>query len=203
MPTSVSDLILAARSGEPGALDTLMGHYRNYLRLLARASIDTSVRVRADPSDAAQEALLKACQGFGDFRGTSEAELAAWLRRIMTNYLTDLERRHHAEGRDVGRERSLEEVLEHSSFALSRLVPVAEDSPSWRARRREMSVVVADALAALDPDDREVLILRSLHELGWAEVGRRMKRSGDAARVLWARALRRLGAVLEERWPSL
>jgi len=197
--SSIADLIRGARAGEGVAIDRLLGLYRNYLRLLARASLDVDLRVRGDPSDAVQEALLRAYQGIREFRGTTEAELVAWLKRIMANHLADHRRRHGAQVRDHARERPLDATLDRSSLALRRLLGAGGESPSAFAHRREQEVLVADALAELGDDAREVIVLRSLQELEWADVGRRMARSPDAARVLWARALRRLGKILRER----
>ena len=50
-------------------------------------------------------------------------------------------------------------------------------------------------LQALDrlPDDyRRVMLLRYQKELTFEEIGRDMRGSGDAVRMLWARALERL-----------
>ncbi|MGH7193366.1 MAG: RNA polymerase sigma factor, partial [Candidatus Saccharimonadales bacterium] len=62
-----------------------------------------------------------------------------------------------------------------------------------------MSVLLADALAELSPDHREVIILRSIEERDWPEIAEKMKRTTDAVRVLWARALKQLRPHLEER----
>jgi RNA polymerase sigma-70 factor (ECF subfamily) len=62
-----------------------------------------------------------------------------------------------------------------------------------------MSVVLADALADLAPDHREVIMLRSLQELEWDEVAQRMERSEGAARLLWTRALTSLRPRIEAR----
>ena len=201
--TDVGDLIRAARAGEPDALDRLLALYRNYLRLLARTSLDTKLRAKLDASDAVQETLLKAFQGFGEFRGESEPELAAWLRRILRNSLANLERTFRTDGRRAALERSLDDTLQRSSFALNGLLPAPGPSPSRGAQQRELGVLMADALAGLRPDDGKVVVLRSLKGLNWQEVGHHMDRTPDAARVLWGRALRRLGALLEDmRWPS-
>src|SRR5262245_65674717 len=88
-----SRLIEQARRNEQGALDRLLDAYRNYLRLLARTGIDRSLQGKADPSDLVQEALLKACRGFAEFRGTTEGELVTWLRQILARCLADLVRR--------------------------------------------------------------------------------------------------------------
>jgi RNA polymerase sigma-70 factor (ECF subfamily) len=118
----VGRLIEEARRRAPGALDRLLESYRNYLRLLARTGIDASLRGKADPSDLVQETLLKAHQHFDQFQGQTEAELAAWLRKILTRNLADLVRRFKAAGaRMVRREQSLEDLHSATSRAVLQL----------------------------------------------------------------------------------
>jgi RNA polymerase sigma-70 factor (ECF subfamily) len=62
-----------------------------------------------------------------------------------------------------------------------------------------MSVVLADVLADLSADSREVIILRSIEERDWNEVASKMGRSPGAVRLLWARALKRLRPLIESR----
>ncbi len=71
-------------------------------------------------------------------------------------------------------------------------------SPSAAAARREQAVLLADALAALPADYREVIILRNLERLRFEEVAARMNRSPGAVRMLWTRALERLSGTLED-----
>jgi RNA polymerase sigma-70 factor (ECF subfamily) len=197
---TADSMIERARVGEGSARDRLLESFRNYLRLLAYTGMGEALRDKADPSDLVQETLLKAHASFVDFRGRSEAELAGWLRQILARNLIDFGRRYYGtEARQVARERSLEEMLDHSSLALGKLIPVGGQSPSEHAQRREMSVVLADALADLSPDYRTVIMLRSLEELSWEDVARRMQRTTGAVRVLWARALTRLRPLIEAR----
>ena len=198
--SSMHSLIRDARRSRPGALEQLLEAYRNYLRLLARTGMDATLQGKADPSDLVQETLQKAHQHFDQFRGRTEGALIAWLRQILANNLADLARRYHVAGaRQVGREQSLEEALLASSAALDRLLAGQGASPSESAERRELAVVLADALAELRGDQREVVVLRSLDERSWDEVARRMGRSVGAVRMLWARALKRLRPLIEKR----
>ena len=197
---SISDLIRRARKREAGAIDRLLETYRQYLRLLARTSIDASLQGKADPSDLVQETFLKAHQHFDQFRGQGEAELTTWLRQILARNLADLVRRYHlAESRRSGRERSLEQLLATSSAALDNLLARVGDSPSQSAEDRELSVVLANALAELSDEQREVIVLRSLQERDWPEVARRMGRTAGAVRKLWVRALKRLRPLIEKQ----
>jgi RNA polymerase sigma-70 factor (ECF subfamily) len=198
--SGIDRLIEDARRAEPGALDRLLESYRNYLRLVARAGIDAGLRGKADPSDLVQETLLKAHQHFPRFEGRTEPELAAWLRQILARNLADLARRYRAAGaRAVARERSLDDLMEPASRALGALLAPNGHSPSQSAQRRELGVVLADALAELTADYREVLVLRTLEGRLWDEVARAMGRSPDAVRVLWARALKKLRPLIEAR----
>jgi RNA polymerase sigma-70 factor (ECF subfamily) len=202
MTASGSDLrrlIDRARRDEPGALDRLLDSYRNCLRLLARTGLDVSLQGKADPSDLVQEALLKASQHFGQFRGANDAELAGWLRQILARCLADLVRRYRTAGRRAGREQSLEQLLDRSSEALERVLAGGGSSPSASAHRRDLAVVLCDALAELGEDQREVIVLHHLEGLGWDEVARRLGRTPGAVQKLWTRALRQLRPLLDER----
>jgi RNA polymerase sigma-70 factor (ECF subfamily) len=99
----------------------------------------------------------------------------------------------------VSREQSLDELFQPSSDLLSALIASNGHSPSHSAQRRELGVVLADALAELSADYREVIVLRTLEGRGWDEVARAMGRSADAVRVLWARALKKLRPLIEAR----
>jgi RNA polymerase sigma-70 factor (ECF subfamily) len=198
----VARCIRLAREGQGEALAQILEAYRNYLRLIASTCFERELRGKADPSDVVQDALVKIHENFHQFRGATERELLAWMRTILARLLTDLQRRFllGAE-RQVGRERSLEDVVDRSSMVLEGLLANRQDSPSARARKREQSVLLADALARLSRDDREVITLRNLLELEWEEVARRMRRSADAVRMLWTRAVRHLGDQLGEEEP--
>jgi RNA polymerase sigma-70 factor (ECF subfamily) len=60
-------------------------------------------------------------------------------------------------------------------------------------------VLVADALESLPEHYREVIVLRHLEELPFADVARRMGRSVDSVKHLWTRALASLQGALGER----
>jgi RNA polymerase sigma-70 factor (ECF subfamily) len=192
-------LLVQARDGDAAALGRLLDMYRNYLRLLARAQIDMGLRVRLDPSDLVQETLLEAYRDFGQFAGRSERELIGWLRRILVRNLTDQLKRQRSQARDIRRGESLEAMLDRSSQAAEAALARSISTPSLQAAKREQAVLLADALAKLPPDYREVIVLRNVENLKFEAIGRQLGRSTGAVRMLWARALERLGRMMEEQ----
>ena len=191
-PTSDSKTLRLARQGDPEAVGRLLGGYRNYLNMLARIWLHRTFTPMVDQSDMVQDTLLKAHEHLADFRGSTEAELTAWLRRILARTIGNAVRRFGATARQLSRERSLEQILQDSSRGVNGLLAASGSSPSRAAQRRELGVVLADALAEMDPDHREVIVLRSLQGCDWTRVAEKMDRSPDAARMLWTRALKQL-----------
>jgi RNA polymerase sigma-70 factor (ECF subfamily) len=173
--------------------------FREYLLILARTSLDEVDRGRLDPSDVVQETLLKAHGKRDQFRGHTEAEMAAWLRAMLAFDLKDARRALGAKKRGEGRERSLEAALDRSSDRLGAWLVADQTSPSLGAERHERAVRVADALAALLEDQREALVLRYYEGLPVAAIGQRMGRSTDAVAGLLKRGAERLRSLLVDR----
>jgi RNA polymerase sigma-70 factor (ECF subfamily) len=194
--SQVVELIAQAREGDNEAVVRLLELYRSYVHLLARLQIDRRLQGKASASDVAQETFLRAKKYFAQFRGASERELLVWLRRNLASTMARMTRHYTAQKRDVNMERQLDERLEASSHALGRL-PVV-DSPSVEARRREASVLLADALAQLDAAYREVIVLRHLENLSFPEVAQRMGRTLDSVKNIWARAVSELRHMVGE-----
>lgn len=194
-------LLTAAQRGERGALGALVEMYRNYLHLLARVQIDSRTRRRVSPSDVVQETLTRACQKFPQFRGRTEAEFLAWLRTILVHAVRTAVRDLAAGKRDVRREVSLHAALaalENSSREFDRALVSMASSPSQQADRREMSALIADRLAQLPEDYREIIVLRNLEGQPFDAIAQQMGRSAGAARILWVRALKRLQSDMKK-----
>jgi len=193
------ELSLARARREGGsAVGELLEHYRHYLYLLARARMGRQLQGRVDPSDLVQEAFLAAHRDFAAFRGTTEAELVCWLRQILVARLADQIRRHvKAKARDLRLERRLAAEVDQSSQALEKALPVPQTSPSAHAAQRERAVLLAEALKELPAHYEEVIVLRHLEGLSFAEVARRMERTVNSVEKLWVRALARLRRTLE------
>jgi RNA polymerase sigma-70 factor (ECF subfamily) len=191
-------LLERAQAGDGSALGRLLELYRNYLALTARVQVGRRLRGKVDAADIVQETFLEAHRDFAQFRGRTEPELVAWLRRILATNLANLIRHYYGtRARDMHLERELNRELDESWAALDAGLIAATSSPSQQAARREQAVLLADALQALPEDYRETIVLRHLEGLTFPEVARRMERSEDSVKKLWARALARLRRALE------
>ena len=190
-------LLARARTGNVEAQGQLLELYRNYLRFLARAQIGSTLRVRLDPSDLVQETLLDAHRGFEKFCGSSEAELVAWLRRILVRNLADQLKYDRRQKRAREKHQSLEAMLERSSLTAHEALARGISSPSAQAVHREQAVLLADAISRLPADYQEVIVLRHVERLKFEKIAVRMDRSAGAVRMLWARALETLRSAME------
>ena len=63
---------------------------------------------------------------------------------------------------------------------------------------REQAVVLANALADLPADYREVIILRHFQELSFSEIADHMGRTLDSVKNTWARAIRKLKELIAD-----
>jgi RNA polymerase sigma-70 factor (ECF subfamily) len=193
---SLAQLLDAVRRGQRESLGILLESYRCYLHLLARTQMGQHLRAQANPSDLVQEAFLEAYRDFDQFRGDTERELVAWLRRILVHNLARLVEKHiRARKRSVLRTVSLDACL--AELEGSAVLVCRDGSPSSHARQRERSDLLASRLALLPPNYREVIVLRNLEGLPFDQVARRMGRSSGAVRVLWLRALDCLRQLLQ------
>lgn len=194
---SISDLLAAARNQSPGELDRLFAACRNYLNLLARNQVESWLRAKADASDLVQQTMLEAYRDFHHFRGSTEAEWLAWLRRILAHNAAQFVRHYRGtEKRQIALEVrcQVNGASGTGSFGFQPADP--GESPSQQLLRKERELLLADALMQLSEDHREVICLRNLQRLPFDEVARRMGRTRPAVQMLWMRAVQKLQETL-------
>lgn len=167
--------------------------YREYLRLLARLQLDPRLQGKVDPSDVVQQTLLKAHQHLAQFRGSTEPELEAWLRRILANTMADAIRHFRLE---LAVARSIEQSLDESSARLEAWLVAPGSSPERRAHRHEEALRLAEALARLPDDQRLAVELHHLKECPVVEIAALMGKTEASVAGLLRRGLARLRELL-------
>jgi RNA polymerase sigma-70 factor (ECF subfamily) len=176
--------------------------YRDYLQLLARLHLAPQLRGKLDASDLVQQTLLQAHQHQEQFRGQSQAELAAWLRTILANNLAAAGRRFGRQQRDVALERSLDADLEASSSRLEAWLADERSSPLEQAIRQEQLLHLAGALAQLPEDQQKAVELHHLKGCTLPEVAQEMQRSKEAVAGLLFRGIKKLRRLLADQPPT-
>ncbi len=119
--SSFERLLDLARAGDEKAIGVLLVRYRSYLTVLARVRIDRNLQAKFDQSDVVQETMIQANRDFHQFRGTTEAALAKWLRTILGSRKAILTRHYFGNcRRDPKLEQRLQHELDNSSLQMNR-----------------------------------------------------------------------------------
>jgi RNA polymerase sigma-70 factor (ECF subfamily) len=92
--------------------------FRSYIVLLSRWYWNPRLQGKLDPSDIVQQTLIQAWQGLDEFRGETNVEFRAWLRRILTRCQADFVRGFTRDKRALARECSLDAMVADSSVRL-------------------------------------------------------------------------------------
>jgi RNA polymerase sigma-70 factor (ECF subfamily) len=176
--------------------DAALERFRHYLLILARSQLGRLGHGQPEASDVVQQTLLEAHRKREQFRGSTDAERAAWLRQMLAFNLADARRHLGRDKRDARRERSLEQELERSSIRLGSWLAAEQPSPSEHAVRHEEAVRVAAVLARLPEANREAVVLRYYEGLSLDEISARLGRTPAAVAGLLKRGLKQLRSAL-------
>jgi RNA polymerase sigma-70 factor, ECF subfamily len=152
-----TSLIEAARRGDRAALSRLLeNHQQRVFGFGVKMCGDVE-----DAKDVAQETLLTLARTMQDFRG--ESSISTWLYTVARSFCIKKRRRTkgapaHHESLDKAAQEGLGEAAEKAA------------TPEQMLLSREVRGAVAAALDKLDPEWREVIILRDIEGLTAAEV---------------------------------
>jgi RNA polymerase sigma-70 factor (ECF subfamily) len=159
--------------------------------------LDPRLQRRFDASDLVQEALLKAHQNIGQFRGLSEPELVKWLQTILASAAADEVRKARAQKRDVALEQSLQAAVAESSARLEAFLAAEHSTPSQQAERQELLLRVSAAVDRLPDDQRDVVILRDLLGTPVAQIAEQLGRTEKSVAGLLLRGRAKLRESLD------
>jgi len=123
---------------------------------------------RDEAEDMAQEVFVQVFKAIGQFRGDSK--LSTWIYRIAVNlcknrmkYLT----RRHSEAQD-----EFEPSAERGPLSEAKGVTTGDVArPDHLVEGYQLEIIVHECMTELDPDFREVLVLRDIEDLSYEELG--------------------------------
>ena len=176
--TDEKDLIRRAGQGDGDAFRRLVEAYQAPVYRLALRMCGGDAALA---EDAAQEAFLAAWRGLPRFRGDSR--FSTWLYRLTTNAAIDWLRREK-------RHRGMDDVTELE-------LPDDGPGPQDQAEQAEAQQAVRRALGQLSEEHRQVLLLRYMQELDYAEIAAALEISEGTVKSRISRAKMRLRELLD------
>jgi RNA polymerase sigma-70 factor (ECF subfamily) len=180
-------LAVAVHRCEPGAFERLIDRFERPLFGYAHSILDNVF----DAQEVVQDAMMRAHKALT--RQYDEARCAAlalrpWLFKTVRNLSLNKRRSKRS---------SLEQPLE--SFDDGRLGPFVHLEGSELERKEEVELL-RRAMALLPVDARELIVLRFMEEMSYAEIARTVGASEAALRGKVFRSLKLLRDALEQKW---
>ena len=191
-------LVALAKDGDESALNQLWSVYGARVHWIMRLRMGTELRSKLESMDLAQDALLSALGGLGNFTYKNEGDFLRWLSTIAENRLRDNLDKLHADKRDIRKEARLDNNGPTATGGFAR-TPGAIDvtTPSVIMSRKEELEQLEKAIDTLRPEYREVIVLTKIEGLSYKEISPRLGKSDEAVRKLVSRAMASLTSVFE------
>ncbi len=175
--------------GDPGALEDLMALHQDWIYRQLHRRMTPTLRKRAETMDFVQEALLRFLEDGPRFQIQNGRLFRALLLKIAENSMREHYRWWAAKRRRIAREKPLPpDTVLH--------LEAPQPGPAEAADLAEHKALVRFGMEFLEPKDLEVIVLRDLDELSFAEIGKKLGKSRGAAKMQHRRAVERLGEIM-------
>jgi RNA polymerase sigma-70 factor (ECF subfamily) len=145
-----------------------------------------------DATDLTSQTFLHALRAYGRFRG--EAQAYTWLYRIAVNLCKNHFRKRDREARF--QMVSLDAPIMADGEEVERDIEDLTQSPERLMEGQELQMVIQEAIMALSPDLRTVILLRDVQGLSYQEIAEITKCSVEAVKSRIFRARGHLRRVL-------
>jgi RNA polymerase sigma-70 factor (ECF subfamily) len=180
--------------GDERALQELLRLHLPWIHKHVSNRMGGLVRAKEDTQDVVQNALVEFLRYGPRFKVSNEAHLRFLLGRIAENVLRDRHDFFTRRRRQAARERPLPEdtILELDAGSRDSIRPDrALEKKQWQAWVRL-------ALEMMDPEEREVIVMRQWDELEFAEIAEKTGSTPDAVRMRFQRALPKLAQKIQQ-----
>lgn len=181
-------------SGNRQGLEALIERHLSWIHAQVRKRMGPNLRKKAETCDYVQDAMIQFLQYGPRFIMSDDAAFRALMVQIVENTLRDKNDWFTACRRNIARERPLP-----PDTVLSLDPPEKQTgTPSRSAERHEREAWIRLGMEFLEPEDREVLVLRQWEKRSLAEIGEHFGTTQKAAWMRHNRALKRLGTIIWE-----
>ncbi|HKD99958.1 MAG TPA: sigma-70 family RNA polymerase sigma factor, partial [Planctomycetota bacterium] len=193
-PSETARLLVRFHGGDAEAMHHLLERHLPWLRAEVRRQLGPVLRQKADTEDFVQDAAVNVLRFSPRFVVADEHQFRALLARIVVNVVRHKYEWFTARRRRLAQERPLptDSVLHLGGLECS------GSTPSEHAARAEREALVRLGVELLDAAERDAIVLRDWEDLPFADVGRELGVSEDAARMRYARAVRRLSEIVAQ-----
>lgn len=191
MTDYTEQLLSQARTGDHGAVLSLVERYLPELHAFIRLRMGTRLGARETSEDLTQSVCREVLEKLDDFEYRGEPAFKRWLFLHAERKLASRGRFHAREKRDARRDvQSLTQAQDASGYR-------SFLTPSRVAVAREQIEGLERAFDKLSEDHREVLTCAKILGMSHAEISAHIGRSEGATRVLLNRAMVKLAFLLE------
>jgi RNA polymerase sigma-70 factor (ECF subfamily) len=188
MPEESSHVRSVSSMGELAVLGKLFQEHRRRLLGMIRRRMSPALAHRVEAEDILNDVYLKLHQRWLEPRGLPKPS-SHMLYQAAKDCLIDAWRLHKRQNRDLERE---EPWPDRASQVLGSKLAASLTTPTEALRRKELAEHIQAALEELDSMDREILELRYIDRMNYAEIAEMLEISRDAAMQRHSRALRRI-----------
>ena len=192
------ELVALAQEGDHSALDQLCRVYGERVQRMVRFRMGRELRSKLESMDLVQDAFVAAVKDLDDFEYRNEGDFLRWMSKIAENRIRDHMKRLHADKRDIRREVPADDRMTQAGDRPVRTPePIRTTTPSVIMSISEELDRLENAMNLLKPEHRDVIVLTQIEGLSRKEIGDRLNKSPDAARMLLARAMAALSSAFE------
>ena len=150
---------------------------------------------RDEAEDLSQEVFVQVFKAIDQFRGDSK--LSTWIYRIAVNLCKN--RSKYNSRRHQGQQDDVDAIAERAPLTAAKGVSVGGISrPDELVEGMQLEMVVKRAIAQIEPDFREVLVLRDVEDLSYEEIAQVTGLADGTVKSRIHRARAQLRALVEK-----
>jgi len=187
-----AELVSRFKTGDSAAFTSIVERYQDRVYTQCLRWLGD----KALAEEVAQDVFLALYRSLERFRG--EARLSTWIYRVVVNHCKN--KRLYRNRRHMDRH----EPLEGTPRGKDDDGPVRQiasegpgtDNETWRS---EAEVIVHDGLQRLDPEQRQIILLRDIQDLSYEEISGILDLPRGTVKSRLHRARAALASVLSER----
>ena len=180
--------------GDGQALNEVLDRDLPWIRNKVHQRLGDALRGKAETVDFVQDAMVEMLRYGPRFELANRAHFRALMAKIIENVLRGKHDWFQAQRRQIARERPL------ASETIVCLDPQADriGTPSMVMDKNEREARVRLAVELLDPEDREILVLRQWQGLSFKETAEKLGLTEDAARMRFNRTLPKVARMMSQ-----